>query len=520
MSSNTPFSTPLNMEIRENLYQKVKGLRFRAGKEMGFILTEPVRSEEDLLNTYEVIKNLSPEDAIEFFGAPTTTNRKNINGLRYRLYADLVRIAVYNEECDDYLKLLSQAYSQPDIKVRKRLILGANGQAKSERLLPAEEITDVSEIRRLLKKRFSSIRGEVGEELAMIESSHIHREEQFVELFNLINTKRNEDLPAIFCDTAEDANVDNYKSKLFKYLINISIFNDECDDTFEQMKQVIAYPKKTENLGYFTVYYGKRYAQEKLRRKSERVLGENNPGHNHGGRYSPFSKKFIKYQEVDESAKESLISDLVEKANVTRDENPQNQPTRIEYYLARGLNEEEARKALSERQSTFSLEKCIEKYGEVDGMEVWAARQRKWIESISKQTVRATFDMIRGKAIGALNRVDDDVLFVVYFIDSPDTEHVKFGITSDIEARKSKICRSLNYVPIDVVFTTAKMNKAEALRLENRLAEILYVHSCAAKGETIGVEDFASLEFIKCDTITKDDVARLWLYVCGEYLDE
>ena len=36
-------------------------------------------------------------------------------------------------------------------------------------------------------------------------------------------------------------------------------------------------------------------------------------------------------------------------------------PTKLSYYLNKGMTEEEAKAALKERQSTFSLKKCIEK---------------------------------------------------------------------------------------------------------------------------------------------------------------
>ena len=44
---------------------------------------------------------------------------------------------------------------------------------------------------------------------------------------------------------------------------------------------------------------------------------------------------------------------------------------KIEYYLKKGLNEEEAKLALKERQTTFSLEKCIKKYGFEEGTKKW-----------------------------------------------------------------------------------------------------------------------------------------------------
>lgn len=43
---------------------------------------------------------------------------------------------------------------------------------------------------------------------------------------------------------------------------------------------------------------------------------------------------------------------------------------------------DEAKKALKERQSTFSLEKCIKKYGEEEGLKKFNERQQKWQNSL------------------------------------------------------------------------------------------------------------------------------------------
>lgn len=46
---------------------------------------------------------------------------------------------------------------------------------------------------------------------------------------------------------------------------------------------------------------------------------------------------------------------------------------------------EDATKALSERQTTFSLEKCIEKHGALIGVSVWQERQNKWQDNINSK---------------------------------------------------------------------------------------------------------------------------------------
>ena len=58
--------------------------------------------------------------------------------------------------------------------------------------------------------------------------------------------------------------------------------------------------------------------------------------------------------------------------------------TQIGYWLKKGYTEEESKKKISNRQITFSLQLCIEKYGEVLGKEKWMDRQIKWIQNYKK----------------------------------------------------------------------------------------------------------------------------------------
>ena len=58
-------------------------------------------------------------------------------------------------------------------------------------------------------------------------------------------------------------------------------------------------------------------------------------------------------------------------------------PRCVEYWLEKGYTEEEAKKTISELQRTFSLEKCIKKYGEIEGRKRWEKRQRKWQKTLN-----------------------------------------------------------------------------------------------------------------------------------------
>ena len=53
---------------------------------------------------------------------------------------------------------------------------------------------------------------------------------------------------------------------------------------------------------------------------------------------------------------------------------------------SRGMDEEEARQALYERQHTFSKARCIERYGEKNGIEVWLDRQKKWLKKLNENS--------------------------------------------------------------------------------------------------------------------------------------
>jgi len=60
--------------------------------------------------------------------------------------------------------------------------------------------------------------------------------------------------------------------------------------------------------------------------------------------------------------------------------------TNINYWINKGFNIEEAKLKLKERQATFTLEKCISKYGKEKGIERFNERQRKWQETLNSKT--------------------------------------------------------------------------------------------------------------------------------------
>lgn len=149
-------------------------------------------------------------------------------------------------------------------------------------------------------------------------------------------------------------------------------------------------------------YYEKRYPEltdeerwamrEEVRKKRSAkmpdISGENNPAHHSKTTLaerksrSPYCIEFYikKYPGRTIEEYEQMVKDAKEysKERLT----PDKCNSRIEYYLAKGMTEEEAREALSRRQSTFTLESCIKKYGPEKGLERFNARQEKWQKSL------------------------------------------------------------------------------------------------------------------------------------------
>jgi len=60
--------------------------------------------------------------------------------------------------------------------------------------------------------------------------------------------------------------------------------------------------------------------------------------------------------------------------------------TNIEYWVNKGYSDEEAKIKIKERQSTFSLEKCIKNYGKIEGTKKFKERQIKWQNTLNSKS--------------------------------------------------------------------------------------------------------------------------------------
>jgi hypothetical protein len=90
---------------------------------------------------------------------------------------------------------------------------------------------------------------------------------------------------------------------------------------------------------------------------------------------SPFSKEWYEKRDLTENDRKEFINEIDRDYNTT-----------IEFYINKGFSEEEAKILLKNRQSTFSLEKCIAKLGVEEGTKRWQDRQNKWKSKVFNET--------------------------------------------------------------------------------------------------------------------------------------
>ena len=92
------------------------------------------------------------------------------------------------------------------------------------------------------------------------------------------------------------------------------------------------------------------------------------------------------FTEIETTEKIRLLQSMLGKRGMTKFLSNPNYKEKLntckEYWLKRGLSDVEAELALKNRQRTFTLEKCIEKFGREAGEERYNTRQKKWIDKL------------------------------------------------------------------------------------------------------------------------------------------
>ena len=124
-----------------------------------------------------------------------------------------------------------------------------------------------------------------------------------------------------------------------------------------------------------------------------KLVGDKNPGHSKNTtelerkQRSPKCIEFYELRYPDLSHEDHLRMLNDHKSNVIKIlQNPKNQVLCIEYWLDKGYSIEEAEQKLNEeyQKRSISLEKYIERYGEIEGQKKFKERQVKWQKSLKK----------------------------------------------------------------------------------------------------------------------------------------
>jgi DNA-dependent RNA polymerase auxiliary subunit epsilon len=136
---------------------------------------------------------------------------------------------------------------------------------------------------------------------------------------------------------------------------------------------------------------------------SNRVKGKNNLAYQHNGKLSAFSTKFKKYENLSEEEIQEKINIVKQNSSDSKQAHPERENTHIEYWLSKGFSEEDAKRKLSNRQATFTIENCIERYGEYEGHIIWKDRQDRWQNTLNAKPQEDIDEMNSRKAIDYKN---------------------------------------------------------------------------------------------------------------------
>lgn len=129
----------------------------------------------------------------------------------------------------------------------------------------------------------------------------------------------------------------------------------------------------------------------------------------------PIRKEYWLKKGYDETESIKLAKEKKEKNNTKGAEKSKNNNAVqkvsskrcIEYWTIRGFSEAEAKENISKEQTTFSLEKCIEKYGEDGGKQRWLDRQEKWHNSYKKSNFSKVSQLLFWEICSHLNSLDN-----------------------------------------------------------------------------------------------------------------
>lgn len=170
----------------------------------------------------------------------------------------------------------------------------------------------------------------------------------------------------------------------------------------------------------------------------------------------------------------------------------------IKYWIDKGYSKEKAIQIISKLQCTFSKEKCIEKYGEIEGLKVFEERQKKWQKTLKdKNTIKCGYSEISQELFNILLKCyklkDQNNIFYAtknyeyvifnkrnYVYDFTDIKNKKIiEFQGDIYHANPKIFTNENYInPYNIDLTMEYIHEKDLIKkkvAENEGFEVEYV---------------------------------------------
>ena len=143
-------------------------------------------------------------------------------------------------------------------------------------------------------------------------------------------------------------------------------------------------------------------------KNSEEHFKTINPWNNHGGQLSVFSKNYSGYADMSADDKAKAASSRSAAVAELLMADPTKRCVNIEYYLAKGMTQDEAEAALIDRQATGTLAKFIKRYGLEEGTRLHTERQIKWQNTLKAKSPEEIAEMNRKKmsAPGAVSKTE------------------------------------------------------------------------------------------------------------------
>lgn len=228
-----------------------------------------------------------------------------------------------------------------------------------------------------------------------------------------------------------------------------------CDYYAHDLTPHITRHHKMSIVEYQRLYCGDVNSEKMRNQKAAAFAADKNPGFQHGGKFSPFSTKFVGY--TDESA-EDKINSLKEHCVEVKKQRSTN-PLTLEYYTSKGMSEREAEAALQERQATMSLARCIDRFGEEDGRAKMAARNAKWLATLDSKSpeekLRINSAKISTKSISDISRT----LFQQVAIDGDLWGDTELSVFSGGKIFRLDFCRSQKVIEFNGDFWHANPDK-------------------------------------------------------------